>query len=662
MNIKITKNWLDEYLETNATVEEIQTHLSLCGPSVEQVVKLKDDYVLDIEITSNRIDTASVIGIAQEAFAILPQFGKQAVLKNNPLTAGLDKLILTDNKPQLLEVQITDPKLCTRFTAILLDNVVIGPSPALIKNRLEMCGIRSINNVVDISNYIMLTLGQPTHIFDYDKIGDAKMIMRVSKPGEQITTLDDKTIKLPGNDIIIEDGNGDLIDLCGIMGGKNSAVTNATQKILLFVQTYNKTLIRKTVMTTGKRTDAATYFEKGLDEERVMPALYMGIKLLEKYTKAKVASKITDIYPLPFKVNKVDTTIGKTNRLIGVSIPKRQILEILTRLHFEVNVADDDHLQVLIPSFRKNDIFIEEDIVEEIARIYGYHNLPNHIPPIVYIKQPVEIEKTFEYQKKIKLYLKHHGLTEVMNYSMIGKTIIEQMGLDMTDHLTIINSISDDIKYLRKTLVPSMIKNLIENIGKEQNLKLFEIAKVYLKKTGELPDEPLRLCIGTTLSYTNLKGLIESLFLELNVTDILFKPSQSTEYLLPALQADIYFKQNKIGMLGTLKPGIYPKKTISIAEFDLKPIIENAKILTDFQSINPYAVIKLDANIQLSDKLNFTEIKRIAFKQSPNLKSMDVIDILNNKLTVRFYFTRKDYNMTEKEAMVELDKITQQFY
>ncbi|KKP52412.1 MAG: Phenylalanine-tRNA ligase beta subunit [Candidatus Roizmanbacteria bacterium GW2011_GWA2_33_33] len=303
MNIKITYNWLLEYLDTDATPDQVREYLSLCGPSIENVERMGDDHVFDIEVISNRIDYASVLGIAQESVAILPMFGKKAKFKTNLLKAyNFEKYYLThdrgiDNKK--LNIVIKDESLCQRFTAVVIENVKIAPSPKFISERLIACGIKSINNVVDISNYLMLALGQPVHTFDYDQIKGSTMIMRESKKGEKIFTLDEKEVTLPGGDIVMEDGSGRLIDLCGIMGGLNSAITEKTKNVVLFVQTYDKVKIRKTTMTTGVRTIAATFFEKGLDAERVEPTLVYGVELLEKYAQGKVGSKLYDIYPNP---------------------------------------------------------------------------------------------------------------------------------------------------------------------------------------------------------------------------------------------------------------------------------------------------------------------------------------------------------------------------
>ncbi len=284
MNIKITYNWLLEYLDTDTDAYELQKYLSLCGPSVETVEKKGDDYVLDIEVTTNRVDMASVFGVAQEAQAILPQFGKKAKLKFNPIRQYIfSKINSPKDLKSTLDIKIQDEDIASRITAIVLSDIKIGPSPDHIKSRLEACDIRSINNVVDISNYLMLSLGQPTHTFDYDLIKSHKMIIRKAKKGEKVVTLDNKQITLPGGDIVIEDGGGQLDGLAGIMGGLDTEIKSDTKNVILFIETYNKRLIRRTSMTTGQRTAAATYFEKGLDEERVEPTLIYEVERLQKY-------------------------------------------------------------------------------------------------------------------------------------------------------------------------------------------------------------------------------------------------------------------------------------------------------------------------------------------------------------------------------------------
>lgn len=625
MNIKITYNWLLEYLDTDATPDQIRECLSLCGPSIESVNKVGDDYVFDIEITSNRIDTASVIGIAQEAQAILPMFGKKAKFKSNPLIKyRFTDLVKEFVAKKELKIEITDSKLCPRFTAIVIDNVKIGSSPKFISERLIACGIKSINNVVDISNYLMLALGQPVHVFDYDKIKNHKMIMRESKKGEKIVTLDEKEVTLPGGDIVMEDGSGKLIDLCGIMGGLNSAINDKTTSVILFVQTYDKSKIRKTTMSTGIRTIAATFFEKGLDLQRVEPTLVYGVELLKKYAQGKIASKLYDIYPNHNHNKKLKIKLDLFEKLIGVKIKQEKIIEILINLGFAVE--NDNHiLSLTIPTFRTIDINIPEDIIEEVARVYGYQNVPSVLQPSVYVDQPKEMEDIFVFQNKIKIFLKHLGLNEVINYSMVSKDQLVQFGLKSKDHLRLSNTLSKDIEYLRTCLAVSLLKNIKDNIGKKEVLRLFEVSKVYLPKKGELPNEIYKIAIATNTNYFDLKGIVEAIYQELNINHL------------------------------TL-PGIIEKDAVFICEMDFQTLIDNCQLVPKYIPLHPYAVIKLDKTFRIGPNYTYEAIFELA-RESKLLQKIEVVTLYQNKLTLRFYYSSPERNITEEEAKKELEKI-----
>jgi len=653
MNIKITHNWLLDYLDTDATPDQIREYLSLCGPSVENVEKVGDDYVFDIEVISNRIDYASVIGMAQEAQAILPMFGKKAKFRENSLEKYNFKNIVGNKNLCSLQVKIINPTLCSRFTAIVIENVRIGPSPKFISERLVACGIKSINNVVDTSNYLMLALGQPVHTFDYDQIKGATMIMRESKKGEKIITLDKKEVTLPGGDIVMEDGSGRLIDLCGIMGGLNSAINEKTKNVVLFVQTYDKVRIRRTTMATGVRTIASTFFEKGLDPERVEPTLVYGVELLEKYAQGKIASKIYDIYPKKQGKKLLVMSYGLFGKKIGIEIPKKKILSILANLGFGVSdspkqgqtLLEGLTLQVSVPSWRVNDINIPEDIIEEVARVYGYHNIPSKLQPAVYVEQPKEMENLFVFQNRIKTFLKHLGLNEVINYSMISEDQIKEFNLDPKKHLRLSNSLSKDIEYLRMSLLPSLLKNIKENSGKTKynsapGLRLFEIAKVYIpvgnKNICSLPQEIYRLGIAVNTDYSDLKGIIEAIYKELNIN----------------------FEENKnIFPL----PEIIEKSGNYMVEVDFQSLIDNCQLVPKYKSLHPYAIIKLDKTFEVRADIKtapttYAGIKQKALK-SKLLQNIEVVTLYKNKLTLRFYYSSPEKNITEEEAKDALNKV-----
>ncbi|MBI2641294.1 hypothetical protein HYW87_01710, partial [Candidatus Roizmanbacteria bacterium] len=330
MNIQITHSWLKEYLDTDATPPEIQKYLSLSGPTVEGVEKIEDDYVYNFEVTSNRIDMASVIGIAREASAILPRFGRKAkLLKREFVLPKLSKNSLT--------LKIEDKqRLSNRILAIIIDGVKVGPSPRFIRQRLEQAGIRSLNNLVDITNYVMLEIGHPTHIFDYDRIKTGKFIFRRGRKGERLITLDKKSYTLLGGEVVIDDGTGRIVDLPSIMGTENSVVTNSTKRIIFFIDNLNPQLIRQASMTHGIRTLAASYNEKSPDPELSLTALLRGVELLKENASPKSMSKIIDIYSNPVKPKEIIVSVQFINSRIGVELKKKEITEILKKLGFHV--------------------------------------------------------------------------------------------------------------------------------------------------------------------------------------------------------------------------------------------------------------------------------------------------------------------------------------
>lgn len=661
MNIKITYNWLLEYLDTDASPYDLMKFLALTGPGVERVDKVGDDYVLDIEVTSNRVDSASVFGIAQEAQAIISQFGKKAKLKFNPLSSYRFDTLAQPETVLPIKLELLEKDLASRATMIVMRDVTVKPSPEFIAKRLELCDVRAINNVVDTSNYLMLALGQPVHTFDYDRIKGHLMKMRTSKKGEKLTTLDDKEFVLPGGDIVIEDGSGKLIDLAGIMGGQLSEVHEGTKNVLLYVQTYNKRKIRRTSMTTGQRSMAATFFEKGLDEERVEPTLVYGVKLLEKYAGGKVASPVHDIYPEPYKAKGITVEKNEIDRLIGVTIPDKQVHDILENLGFKMQKLGKS-LIVTVPSWRKDDIEVKEDITEEVARVYGYHNLPNNLPPLVFVKQPVEIEQYFKVVQKLKVFLKHVGLHESMNYSMVSERMLTDLDIKPSDTLELANTISEEIKYMRPSLVPSLVRNLKKNEGKADTLKFFEFAKIYKPRKGDLPEELNRLGIAVNTSFFDLKGIVEALLRESHITTYAFK-SSSNDLYLPGVQSELVIGGEYVGTFGELKP-LYAQraelnKSVFIAEFDMEPIIHEYRTLPKYRAAHGFAVIKLDATIELTDGLTYAEIVTKANKSSNVLQKIEILDQYKNNLTLRFYFSSAERNLTETEAKSDLEKIKQ---
>ncbi len=604
MNILVPDSWLREYLITEASPKQIKDCLSLCGPSIERLNKVGDDVVYDIEITSNRVDMASVYGIAREANAILPRFNLKTQLKELVVTESI-------NPSDQLLMEITDPENnCDRIMGIVMEVDKMKPSPQYVTDRLEKSGIRSLNNLVDITNYVMLEIGQPTHVFDYDRIKTHNLIIRKAKKNEEIITLDKKKYLLNDQDVIIDDGTGRVIDLPGIMGTENSVVTPETKRILFFIESNNPVLIRRTSLRYGIRTMAATINEKHPDPELVKTALLRGIELFQKLANAKIRSSIIDIYPQKSIISKINVTVDFINSRLGIVLSTDEIVSILKSLTFFVE-SSDGNLVITPPSFRQFDIKIKEDIVEEVARIYGYHNLPNHLMEgkIPLGQKPVDLFM----EEKVKNILKYWGLTEIYNYSMNSQKTT----------LKIANPLTEDLIYLRSSLLPQMIETIEQNLNFKNMLSLFELSKVYLPRSNELPLEPTRLCIGFyNRSFLELKGLIEGLFLELGIK---IDSKQITDNI-----------------------HIINKTTI-IADLDFDFITSNVIFNKKFHSIPLYPALIEDLSFVIPPHTYIGNLIDVIKSQSGLIADVSLLDSYENTRTIRVTYQDPEKTLSEKE-------------
>ena len=651
MNIKITHNWLLDFLDTDTTPEEIQKYLSLCGPSVERIEKIGDEIVYDIEITSNRVDTACVIGIAEESHAILKRFGKKTQVKKPKLAE-----ILSVKQPVPLIIQ--DPQKCTRrLIGIVLEIDGVKDSPPYMQTRLNAIGMRSLNAIVDITNYVMTSVGHPIHVFDYDRISTHTLILRHAKKDEEIITLDEKKYNLNEADIIIDDGAGNVIDLPGIMGTANSVVTNKTKRILLFVESNDPVNIRRTSMRYGIRTMASTINEKNPDPEIAFVAFKAAIELYKKLSGARIVSNLVDIYPNPKK--KIVLSVSKKfiASRVGVLIPGETITSILTDLGFEVEIKDDDVYKITVPSWRTNDISIPVDIVEEVARVYGYFAIPSVLQAPAYVAQPKDTELLFHYQYVVKSYLKHRGYTEVMNYSAVSSELLNQFSQDKNKHLYITNSISEDIKYLRQSLIPSLIKNIKQNSGFMKNLKMFEFAKTYIP-TDSLPVEENKLILCTSISLSEIQAILIGLMKELNIPSD-FSEGSSNPFLFPSVAGEVVCGDIHFGSFGQVKPefcrNVEVDKPVFVAELSFKALMNAACVMPDFKSFSQYAHITHDITVKKSR--SFSEMKKSAFLVSKYLISFQPVGSYKDTITVHLEFTNHSRNIAEEEVKEEVKKI-----
>lgn len=628
MNILIPHSWLKDYLETNATPKQFAQAMSLTSVSIERMEKVGDDVVYDIEVTTNRPDLMSVIGLAREASAVLPQQGFKATFK--PGRVDYNENVVSSSK--LVNIKI-DPELVNRILAVVME-IDLGESPDFIKDRLTKTGIRTINNAVDVTNYIMRDLGHPSHVFDYDRLPNHTLIIRKSKKGEKIITLDEKEYILPGDDIVADDGAGNIVDLLGIMGTANSVVTPETKRILLFLDNNNPNLLRKTSMNLGIRTEAAILNEKGVNPDIMLPTLLKGIELLKKFAKAKSISPIIDLYPNKVKPKTVKITKDKIDKSIGLEIPQQTVVEILKSLGFSVNVKNNE-FEIEIFTSRINDIDIPEDIVEEVARVYGYHKIPNQLPPSETSSYYHQDENEFYWLGKIKEAFRFWGYNEVYTYSMVGEELFDG---PIENAIKLKNPLTEDKTYLRNSLVPSIIDVVSKNKN-ENKLLLFEIANVYINKKSGLPDEILHLGVvikDENSTFFNGKGVVEQLANILSIKNLSFE--KKTEGL-----------DGCTIEIGSKKVGSIEVDEYVTIELDLQEVLKHANAKKKYKQPAKFPPIIEDVRVEMAPHYHFSKIEKAIKEVSDLVHDVSILDVYKNKKTFRITYLDRSKSLTTED-------------
>ena len=660
MNIKIPVSWLREYLKTDVAAKTLANYLTLCGPSVERVEKKGSDYIFDVEITSNRFDAASVFGLAREAHAILSSQNIKSTLTS---PKGINLNLEPDVAKHLaLDVLIKKDTLCPRFAVIVVDNVKVKPSPAYIRSRLEASGIRAINNIVDISNYLMLEMGQPMHTFDFDKIIGAKMILTEAQLGEKITTLDGSTRSLPAGSIVIRDSKR-LIDLCGIMGGANSRVSRRTKRVVIFVQSYDPVQIRKTTQALGFRTEAASRFEKGVDVEQIPAALSRAVFLAKQIAGARIASELIDIYKNAPESPKITLDFIKLNNYLGINLDPLAAANILAKLGFEVTKAENQ-LQAVPPSWRSRDIEDDVDLIEEIARIYGYHNLPAKLPSG---QIPRSSESRLKDIIELKKALKFLGLTEIISYSIISRDLLQLTKTPTSQIVELANPLTEIWQFMRPSILPSLLQTLTQNINLSQNLKLFEVAKTYIAQKNALPKQDLMLSIVLAgADFYRVKGLIE------NVFEILKRPlrwqasSKNNPLFSPNQSAEIKIGEQVVGSIGVVSSNVTDffniKTPVAAAEINLTKIYQLPVTSYQYKPIPKYPPVIEDISAIFAKAVSVAEIVETIKKATVLVKKVEVIDIFEsekigeNKKSVSLKLTYQKTTATPTQSEVDEQK------
>lgn len=514
MNILVPVSWLGEYIETKMTPEELAALGSLHGPSFERIEQIEGEPVYDIEITTNRVDAMSIKGLARELAAIAGEKVKPKKLKETP---HLEVKLQTQVLP-LPKIRV-ETEAVNKIVCLVLDDVKNSESPEWMQKRLRQIGQNTHGIIIDMSNYVTHELGHPCHTFDYDKVMSlgGEIVVKQAQKGKKFVTLDGNEYETVGGEVVFENGEGEIIDLPAIKGTANTAISPETRRVLFWLENMEAPIVRQASMSHAIRTVAAILNEKNVDPYLADEVLALGTQILQREAGAKIASKVYSYeHERIKKMSKpIKFDLERLNRYLGVTIAPKRVEKILTALGFAIEKTKPTIWTVTAPTFRAHDVTIQEDLIEEVARIYGYHLLPSRTD-FTLVQIPKQPQFDFALETRLKHLLVDRGLTEVYTYSMISEN---QVTGDPKKWLRLENPLTEDKEYLRQSLIPSL-----EAVYQNNNLEVqatagfFELANVYFPgKTRDSVDEQLHLAWVTTLPYREARVLVDEIARQANI-------------------------------------------------------------------------------------------------------------------------------------------------
>ena len=631
------------------------------GKDIVKVLNLEEE-IIDFEITPNRPDCLSIEGLGRETAVSL---GKE--FKN--LRKNIDELKVEDKKEiEGLTVDIEAPDLCYRYIARVVKNVKIGQSPDWMKRRLKACGVRSINNIVDITNYVMLEMGQPMHAFDINSIEGKHITVRRAKNGEKIITLDEEERELNSDDLVIADDKK-AVAIAGVMGGINSEIENDTKTVVFESASFYGGSVRKTAKKVGLRTESSSRFEKGLSTENALRAINRAVELVELIGAGEVVDGKIDAYPTKQKINKIKLDYDRINSLLGTNISKEEMISILEKL--EIKVENDT---AIAPYFRMDLEFLA-DIAEEVVRFYGYDKLETTL-----IKADTTIgvlNKEQKIEKNIKQVLVNNGLSEIYTYGFVSEKDLEKSNIDkeiIKQTITVLNPLSDEYKLMRPSTLPSMMQILSLNANKKnQEVKLFDISRNYKNVNGEVEkgEVPLQENILTIGMYGNdvdfyiLKGLIENVLEASNINRFDIEKETNNGSYHPGRCANIKVGIDVIATIGEVHPEVLNnydiEKRVYAAEVNITKLTKYSKSNKKYVEVPKFPAVERDIAIIVDEKVEVGQIEKIIIKKSKKwLEDAKLFDIYRsdklgeNKKSVAYSLIFRDKNKTLSDEEINL--------
>jgi len=664
--MKVTYNWLKDFVDLKISPAALAQKLTMAGLEVVSLEEAGGDFVFEIETTSNRPDWLSVLGIAREVSAITGAKLKTTSLKET-------KIKTKDCSP--VKISVSDKDDCSFYSARVICDVLVGTSPDWLKKRLESFGCRSVNNVVDITNYVLFQTGQPLHAFDLDALNQKEIIVRRAKTNEKIITIDAQQIILNPETLVIADKDRPVA-IAGIMGGKDTEVSFKTQNILLESAVFNPILVRRAKQKLGLQSESAYRFERGVDYQTAKTASIVAQELILKIANgAPCAYKGIGVFKSANPVINLD--LAYVNKILGVSIPAVKIKQILNGLGLSVKAKSKNILTVKIPGFRQ-DLKLAVDLIEEIARIYGYAKIPQTIPAI---KPSKNIPDKRDTLSDIKNILSGLGLNEVITYSLVDRNLLTKSGINLDAGLIeILNPLSKEQEVLRPSLLPGLIRCLVYNLDQQQkNIKIFEAANIFSGTANSTKEEfclGIALCAADAYLLLNLKGILESLFNKLGIKGIdTFAPPVAGRSINPGHSRGIDFirqdehkinisiDREQLGFMLDLSSKVMAdfdikNKQVVLAQINLEKLFEYIKSGKRFSGIPKFPAITRDISFLIKDEMSIKDLlAEVEKKGAPLLRQVKVVDYYQGKqipegfkgLTVSCVYRLDERTLTEEE-------------
>ena len=585
------------------------------------------DAVVEFEITSNRVDCFSMIGMAREA---------AATFKKDFFPPVVTKTGNDEDVNDYIKVRVEDEDLCPRYTARVVKNIKLAPSPEWMQRRLAAMGIRPINNLVDITNYVMEEFGQPMHAYDLDTIANKEIVVRRAKAGDKFTTLDGEERTMDENVLMICDGEKE-IGIAGIMGGENSMVTDDIKTLLFEAACFDGTNIRLSSKRIGLRTDASGKFEKGLDPENAMAAMDRACQLIEELGAGEVVGGAVDVYPNPVKQIRLPLEVDKMNALLGTNVSKEEVLEYFARIELGYDEATNE---VIVPSFRQ-DLHRMADLAEEVARFYGYDNIPVTLPngESTAGKKPFKIRV----EDVCRNVAEQNGFCGGMTYSFESPKVFDKLLLaeDAKERqaIEISNPLGEDFSIMRTVSLNGMLTSLSTNLAhRNKNVRLYEFGNIYIPKAlplTELPDERMQMTLGMygECDFFLLKGVLEEMFLKLGLDGkVDFEPSQEKPFLHPGRQALIYVGGAYAGFIGQVHPEVcenYDMKCEAyVAGIDLPTVTEKATFDRRYEGVAKYPAVNRDLSLVMKKDVFVGSLEKVMKEKGGKLlESIQLFDV-----------------------------------